>query len=70
MKWVEGSATPKLNADCQEERLEKWKAHYKNLLRNPPKITDKLIQKITNGQLDIKLGQFSEEELDTVWKKN
>ena len=37
-----------------------------NLLRNPPKITDKLIQKIINGQLDIKL---YEEELDAVLNK-
>ena len=40
-----------------------------NLLGKPPKITDKPIQKITNGQLDLKLGQFMKEELDTVWKK-
>ena len=33
------------------------------------KITDKSTKKIINDQLDIKLEQFTEEELDTVLKK-
>ena len=36
-----------------------------NLLRNPSEITEKPIQKIINGPLNIKLGQFMEEELGT-----
>ena len=39
------------------------------MLENPPEITDKTIQKIINGQLSIKLGQFTEEELRAVLKK-
>ena len=35
---------------------------------NPPEITDKPIQKIINGRLDIRLGQFTEEESDAVLK--
>ena len=27
-----------------EERLQKWKEHFKNLLRKPPEITDKPIK--------------------------
>ena len=41
----------------------------KNLLGNPLEITDKLIKKIITGQLDIKLEQFTKEELDAVLKK-
>ena len=35
----------KLKAVSQEERLHKGKEHFKNLLRNPPKITDKSVEK-------------------------
>ena len=59
----------KLKAACKEERLLKWKEHFKNLLENPPEIIDSSIQNIINGQLDVKLGQFMEEELDAVLKK-
>ena len=41
-----------------------------NLLGNPPEITDKLIQKIINGHFDVKVRQFTEEELEEVFKKN
>ena len=36
---------------------------FKNLLGNSSEITVKFIQKIINGDLGIKLGQFTEEEL-------
>ena len=49
----------------QKERLHKWEEHVKNLLRNSLEITYKII----NNQLDIKLGQFTEEELDAVLKE-
>ena len=39
------------------------------MLGNSPEITDKAIKKIINSQLDIKLRQFTEEELDTELKK-
>ena len=35
----------------------------------PPKVTDKPIMKIINNQQDIKLGQFTQEELDVVRRK-
>ena len=40
----------KLKVASQEERLQKWKEHFKNLLGNPPEITDKPTEKklITN----------------------
>ena len=46
-----------------------WKEHFKNLLGKSPKITNKPIRKIINNQLDIKLGQFMQEELDVVLTK-
>ena len=39
------------------------------MLGNPPKITDKPTNRIINNQLDIKLEQFTDEELDAVLKK-
>ena len=30
----------KLTASCYEERPQKWKEHYKNLLENPQKMSD------------------------------
>ena len=55
----------KLKADSQEERLQKWKEHFKNLFGNPPEITEEII---IDGQLDIQLGSFMENEIDTVLK--
>ena len=45
-----------------------WKEQYKNLLGKSPKVTDETIMKI-NNQLDIKLGQFTPDELDVVLTK-
>ena len=59
----------KLRAASQEKRLHEWKELLENRRRISPEITDKPIHKITNGQLDIKLKQFTEEKLDTVLKK-
>ena len=59
----------KLKAANQEERLYKRKEHFKNLLANPPEITNKQIQKIINGKLKIKLMQFTEEQFDAVLNK-
>ena len=39
-----------------------------NPIGNLSKVIDKPIQKITNSQLNIKLGQFTKEELDAVLK--
>ena len=56
----------KLKAASQEERIQLWKEHFKNWLRKSPKVTDELITKIIDYRLDIKLGQFTQEELDEV----
>ena len=57
----------KLKAASQKQLL-KDKEHFKNLLRKAPEITHKPIWKITNGQLNIKLREFTE-ELDALLKK-
>ena len=36
------------------------------ILGNPPKVTHEPITRINSKQLDIKLGQFTQEELDSV----
>ena len=38
-------------------------------LKEPPKVTYEPITKIIDNQLDIKLGQFTQEELDSVLRK-
>ena len=58
----------KLKTSSQEEWIQLWK-HFKNLLGNPPKVTHKPITRIISKQLDIKLGQFTQEELDSVLRK-
>ena len=61
--------TAKLKAANQQERIKLWKQHFENLLGNPPKITHEPITRIISKQLDIKLGLFTQEELDSVlWK--
>ena len=42
--------------------------YFENLLKNPPKITHELITRIISKQLDIKLGQFTQ-EFNSVLKK-
>ena len=59
----------KLKAVSQEEQILMCQKHFKNLLGNSPIVTDKSITKINNNQLDIKLGQFTEEELHVVQTK-
>ena len=51
----ERKSTSKANQKVasQEERLQSWREHFNNRLRNPPDITDKPILKIIHGQLDI-----------------
>ena len=46
-----------------------WKQHFENLLGKPSYVTDEPITKIISNQLDIKLGQFMQEELDLVLRK-
>ena len=59
----------KLKATNQQEQIQLWKQHFENLLGNLPKVTHEPITKIVSKQLDIKLGQFTQEELDSVLRK-
>ena len=59
----------KLKATIQEEQMHLWKQHFKNLLRKLLKITHEPIMKIISNQLDIKLGKFTQEELNSVLRK-
>ena len=63
------TAKAKLKATSQEERIQLWKQHFGNLLGNPQKVTHEPITRIISKQLDIKLGQFTQEELDSVLRK-
>ncbi len=50
----------------KKEQLHLWKQHFKNLFGKPPKVTDEPKIKIITNELDIKLGQFTQQELDSV----
>ena len=63
------TAKAKLKAANQQERIKLWKQHFKNLLANPPNITQEPITRVISKQLDIKLGPFTKEELDSVLRK-
>ena len=63
------TAKAKLKAANQQERIKLWKQHFENLLGNPPKITHEPITRIISKQLDMKLGPFTQEELDSVLRK-
>ena len=63
------TAKAKLKATNQQERIKLWKQHFNNLLGNPPNVTHEPIMRIINKQLDIKLGPFTLEELDSVRRK-
>ena len=58
----------KLKAASQQERIKLWKQHFENLLGNTPEVTHEPITTIISKQLDIKLGPFMQEELDSVLK--
>ena len=66
MSRRKNTAKAKLKAANQQERIKLWKQHFENLLGNPPKITHEPITRIISKQLDIKLGPFTQEELDSV----
>ena len=63
------TAKAKLKASSQEEQIHLWKQHFKNLLGKPPKVMLEPIMKIISNQLDNKLGQFTQEELNSVLRK-
>ena len=43
MSKKKGTLRAKLKAPSQEEQIQMWKEHFKNLLGNSPKVTDKPI---------------------------
>ena len=59
----------KLKAKDQNERLDKWKTHFEQLLGNKPQVTNKAVEKIVEHELSIKKGNFSKEELEKVLTK-
>ena len=63
------TAKAKLKAANQQERIKLWKQHFENLLGNPSKITHEPITRIISKQSDIKLGPFTQEELNSVLRK-
>ena len=69
MSRRKNTAKAKLKAANQQERIKLWKQHFENLQGNPPKITHEPITRIISKQLDIKLGLFTQEELDSVLRK-
>ena len=62
-------AKAKVKAASQQERVKLWKQYFKNLQGNPPKVTNEPIARIISKQLDIKLGPFTKEELDSVLRR-
>ena len=63
------TAKAKLKAASQQERVKLWEQHFKNLRGNAPKITDEPITRIISKQLNVKLGPFTKEELDSVLRR-
>ena len=59
----------KLKTASQEERILMCKEYFKNVLGNFPKVIHRPITKRINRQLDIKRGQFTQEELNIVLTK-
>ena len=62
------STTAKLKGDSQEERVNKWKEHFRNLLGQPPEVIPSNIERVIEYTLPIKTGPFDLEELDKVLK--
>ena len=65
----ESTTKAELKATNQQERIKLWKQHFENQLENPPKVIYEPITRIIRKQLDIKLGLFTLEELDSVLRK-
>ena len=63
------TAKAKQIANNQQDRIHIWKQHFENLLGNPPEVTQEPIPRIICRQLEIKLGHFTQEELDPVLRK-
>ena len=69
MSTRKSTAKAKLKATSQEKRTHLWKRHIENLRGKLPKVRNKPIRKIICKHLDIKLGQFMQEGLDSGLRK-
>ena len=69
MSRRKGTVKAKLKSTNQQEQIRLWKQHFENLLRNPPNVTHEPITRIISKQLDIKIGPFTQEKLDSVVRK-
>ena len=63
------SAKAKLEATSQLDRIHPWKQHFENLVGNPPEVIHEPITRIISKQLDIRLGPFTQDQVDSVLKK-
>ena len=70
MRKNNNTSRAKIKTASQEERMQMWEEHFKNLLGSSPKVTNKLINRIINSQQDIPLGQSAQEEINELLKKN
>ena len=59
----------KLKATSQQGQIHLRKKHFKNLFGNPSEVTHESFTRIISKQLDIKLGPFTQEDLDLVQRK-
>ena len=69
VSWRRSTLKAKLEAASQDERLQKWREHFKNLFWKPTKIIDNLIVEIINGQLDIPTRTVSRRTWSSSGKK-
>ena len=71
MNWVKRKSTSsaKLQTASQEERIHKWKEHFKNLLWKIPESYGWIYQKINDNKLNTELGLFTQDGLDIVLTK-
>ena len=56
MKSASSKSKPK--ASSEQDRLNKWKAHLKNLLGEAPVVSDSHVEVVIDRELDIKQGDF------------
>ena len=68
IRW-KSTARAKLKATSQKEQIHTWKQNFENLHGKPPKNKHEPISKYIYNQVDIKQGQFTQEELDSVLRK-
>ena len=62
----DSTAKAQLKATNQQERIKLWKQHFQNLLESHPKVTHEPTIRIIRKQLNIKIGSFTLEKLDSV----